>query len=419
MTPVGKGRIGIIVGGGPAPGINGVIGSVTIEAENIGYEVIGFNEGFKYLSRGERNFVNLTTDAVSRIHLTGGSILKTSRVNPTKDPKLMENVVKTLVGMNINHLVTIGGDDTAFSSARVSDYAKEVLGFDLSVVHVPKTIDDDLPLPDGIPTFGFQTAREIGSSLVENLNEDAKTTGRWYIIVMMGRTAGHLALGVGKSAGATVILIPEEFEAGVRLKKVADILAGSIIKRLTYDKPYGVAVVAEGLAEKIAKEDLADLANAERDAHGHVRLAEIDFSDIVKNAVKNVLKEFNVSITLVDKEIGYELRCAPPVAFDIEYTRNLGYAAVNFLKNGGNKAIISIQEEKIVPIPFDDVRDPVTGRTKIRLVNTDSLQYQIAREYMIRLDKNDFEDRESLERLANAAGVRPEEFKKRFEYVVK
>ena len=117
MTPVGKGRIGIIVGGGPAPGINGVIGSVTIEAENIGYEVIGFNEGFKYLSRGERNFVNLTTDAVSRIHLTGGSILKTSRVNPTKDPKLMENVVKTLVGMNINHLVTIGGDDTAFSSA--------------------------------------------------------------------------------------------------------------------------------------------------------------------------------------------------------------------------------------------------------------------------------------------------------------
>jgi len=419
MTPVGKGRIGIIVGGGPAPGINGVIGSVTIEAENIGYEVIGFNEGFKYLSRGERNFVNLTTDAVSRIHLTGGSILKTSRVNPTKDPKLMENVVKTLVGMNINHLVTIGGDDTAFSSARVSDYAKEVLGFDLSVVHVPKTIDDDLPLPDGIPTFGFQTAREIGSSLVENLNEDAKTTGRWYIIVMMGRTAGHLALGVGKSAGATVILIPEEFEAGVRLKKVADILAGSIIKRLTYDKPYGVAVVAEGLAEKIAKEDLADLANAERDAHGHVRLAEIDFSDIVKNAVKNVLKEFNVPITLVDKEIGYELRCAPPVAFDIEYTRNLGYAAVNFLKNGGNKAIISIQEEKIAPIPFDDVRDPVTGRTKIRLVNTDSLQYQIAREYMIRLDKNDFEDRESLERLANAAGVRPEEFKKRFEYVVK
>jgi len=135
--------------------------------------------------------------------------------------------------------------------------------------------------------------------------------------------------------------------------------------------------------------------------------------------VKNVLKEFNVPITLVDKEIGYELRCAPPVAFDIEYTRNLGYAAVNFLKNGGNKAIISIQEEKIVPIPFDDVRDPVTGRTKIRLVNTDSLQYQIAREYMIRLDKNDFEDRESLERLANAAGVRPEEFKKRFEYVVK
>jgi 6-phosphofructokinase 1 len=418
MSAAPRGIIGIVVGGGPAPGINGVISSVTIEAENNGFAVLGFYDGFSHLAMGERVYTELTIDKVSRIQGNGGSILRTARVNPTKDAKLLENVVKTLVGLNVTHLVTIGGDDTAFSASKVSDYAMETMGVDLHVVHVPKTIDNDLPLPDGVPTFGFQTAREIGTQLLKNLAEDAKTTGRWFLTVIMGRTAGHLALGVGKSAGATITIIPEEFAGAVRISTIADILACSIIKRLANGRPYGVAVLAEGLVEKIDKADLEIIEGVERDAHGHIRLAEVNFSDIIKRAVKKVLAEFGITMTLVDKEIGYELRCAPPVAFDVEYTRNLGYAAVEFLLQGGNKALISIQNERIVPIPFETIRDPRTGKTAVRLVDTQTVRYRIARKYMIRLEAEDLADPLALERLANVAGVKPQEFKARFEYLL-
>lgn len=410
--------MGIIVGGGPAPGINGVISSATIEAENNGFKVLGFLEGFRYLSEGEPHVMELSISNVSRIQGMGGSILKTSRVNPTKDPRLLENVVTSLIALNVTHLITIGGDDTAFSSARVAEYAKENMNYDLKTVHVPKTIDNDLPLPEGIPTFGFQTAREIGTRLIENLAEDSRTTGRWYLTVMMGRTAGHLALGVGKSAGATITLIPEEFGPEIRLSELADILAGSIIKRLAHGRNYGVAVLAEGIVEKIAKEDLTGIEGVERDEHGHVRLAEINFSDIVKRAVKKVLKEHSITMTLVDKEIGYELRCADPVAFDVEYTRNLGYAAVEFLLAGGSMAMISIQNEEIVPISFSSIRDPQTGKTAVRRVHTSSIFYRIARKYMIRLEKWDFAESPALDKLAGIAGLKPHQFRERFSYLV-
>jgi 6-phosphofructokinase 1 len=271
-----------------------------------------------------------------------------------------------------------------------------------------------LPLPEGVPTFGYQTAREIGAQLVKNLSEDAKTTRRWYFVIMMGRTAGHLALGVGKSAGATVTIIPEEFPGPVPLATIADILATSMIKRQAMGKPFGVAVIAEGLAERLTQEDLKFLENVERDAHGHVRLSEVDFGEIVKQATKKVLDECGIKTSIVDKEIGYELRCAPPVAFDVEYTRNLGYAAVKFLLDGGSKAMISIQGERIVPMPFDEIRDPKTGKTSVRRVNIESLQYQIAQKYMIKLNAADLADAGQCAKLAAAAGMTPEAFKKRF-----
>ncbi|MDD4600922.1 MAG: 6-phosphofructokinase, partial [Negativicutes bacterium] len=200
--------LAILCGGGPAPGINSVISSVTIEAINNGWDVLGIIDGFAHLSNGEKKTVPLSIDRVSRIHLDGGSILKTSRFNPTKNETYLRNTINTLIILGVTHLVTIGGDDTAYSAARLSDYAQKVLGIDLRVAHVPKTIDNDLPLPEGIPTFGFETARSLGAQIVSNLMEDAKTSGRWFFAVVMGRTAGHLALGIGKSAGATVTIIP-------------------------------------------------------------------------------------------------------------------------------------------------------------------------------------------------------------------
>ena len=419
MTSAQKGKIGIVVGGGPAPGINGVISSVTIAAINSGFEVVGFIEGFEHLGKGEPQFIPLTIDAVSRIQNRGGSILRTSRFNPTKDPQHLEAVVRNLILHKVTHLVTIGGDDTAFSSAKVADYAKEKMEVDLHVVHVPKTIDNDLPLPEGIPTFGYETAREIGTQLVKNLMEDSKTAHRWYLVVMMGRTAGHLALGVGKSGGATLTIIPEEFPETVRLSTLCDMIAAAIIKRLSNNRAYGVCVLAEGLVERIAPEDLKELESVERDEHGHIRLAEINFGEIIKKAVQKTLKDLSIKMTLVDKTIGYELRCAPPIAYDVEYTRNLGWAAVDFLKSGGSHAIISVQGDRIVPMFFQDVRDPKTGKTAVRRVNIDSLQYKIGCQYMARLEKSDFADEAALDRMATAANMKPSAFRERFAYLVK
>ena len=235
-------KLGILVGGGPAPGINAVIGAATIRAALEGVEVVAVEDGFEWIMQGDIEHVTpLTIEAVSRIHFRGGSHIGISRANPTKNPEHLENTVISLLRLNVSQLITIGGDDTAFSAMRLEERA----GGRIRVVHVPKTIDNDLDLPAYVDTFGFQTARHIGVEIVKNLMVDARTTSRWYFVIAMGRKAGHLALGIGKAAGATVTLIPEEFpEGGVRLKTLVDTLVGSIVKRLSYGRRDGVANIA-------------------------------------------------------------------------------------------------------------------------------------------------------------------------------
>src|SRR5216117_2203038 len=242
-----KRKLAILVGGGPAPGINGVISSATIEGVKQGFVVIGLRDGFKWLAQGDDTHrVVLGIDDVTGVNARGGSILGTSRTNPAKSQESMKNMLDVLRRLGITALVTIGGDDTAFSASNVHRQA----GGDIRVAHVPKTIDNDLPLPGSTPTFGFETARHLGTYVVRNLAEDAKTTSRWYLIVSMGRAAGHLALGIGKSAAATLTIIPEEFrDRRVTLDEVCDIIIGSIIKRRAEGSLYGIAVLAEGLIE--------------------------------------------------------------------------------------------------------------------------------------------------------------------------
>jgi len=249
-----KETIAIIVGGGPAPGINGVISAATIEAIKKGKKVIGIVGGFKSLFAGDKKKVlELTFDNVSKIHITGGSILRTSRDFPEKAKEHFRVLMSTLKAFKTRHLITIGGEGTLYMARWIEKEAKG----SIAVVHVPKTIDNDLPMPGGIPTFGYETARHWGVEIVENILEDARATGRWYFVTTMGRYTGHLALGIGKAAGATVTLIPEEFkEEKLSFKKVADILEGSIIKRLSIGKDYGVAILAEGIANKFAPEEI-------------------------------------------------------------------------------------------------------------------------------------------------------------------
>ncbi|MDH3732850.1 MAG: diphosphate--fructose-6-phosphate 1-phosphotransferase [Gemmatimonadota bacterium] len=413
--------VGILVGGGPAPGLNSAIGSAALKAIDEGCEVIGILDGWKHLVAGDAEQVRrLQRGDVSRIHTRGGSILRTSRANPTTTDADLDRTVATLRDIGITRLVTIGGDDTAYGARCVSDHAGEAI----RVAHVPKTIDNDLPLPGGRPTFGYETARQLGAHLVVNLMEDALTTGRWFFVVSMGRKAGHLSLGIGKAAGATLTLIPEEFGDGtLDLASVCDILEGAIVKRLAQGRPYGVAVIAEGIGEKVDPASLERLSGVEveHDSYGNIRLAEIPLQSILKAEVRRRFRDRGQSITITDLDLGYELRCAPPIPFDIDYTRTLGYGAVRFLLSdsvgeelrlGG---LVCLDDRgHLQVIPFDQLADPETGKTAIRLVDTESESYRVAREYMLRLESEDLEDPDILDGLATAIGSTPEEVRARF-----
>ncbi|HEV3144323.1 MAG TPA: 6-phosphofructokinase [Gemmataceae bacterium] len=476
-------RLGMLVGGGPAPGINGVISAVTIEARNRGMEVIGFRDGFQFLveenidwrqelAKGMQRSVasEATKVAYLRIRdvtsfaLKGGSILGTSRTNPAKKPEYMERVLAAFQALGIEHLVTIGGDDTAFSGSQVYAQAKGAI----RVAHVPKTIDNDLPLPESTPTFGFETARHYGVGIVRALAEDAKTTSRWYMIVTMGRAAGHLALGIGKAAATCLTIIPEEFldrevkegDERVKLQEICDIIIGSIIKRKCEGKPYGLVILAEGLIESIGETGLiralghkldryATVVRDEngnivrdehgnprlpRDDHGHLRLGEIEFGRIMRDQLAARMKQLGLkrlAPTFMDKDLGYELRCSDPIPYDSEYTRNLGYAAIKFFRMNESTqfgAIISFVGGKMELMPFEKYIDPVTKRLPTRIVNMDSESYEVAREYMMRLEHEDFQDDAELNRLADATYLpatdkepefrfTPEQFRQEFGYL--
>jgi len=408
-------RLGILVAGGPAPGINTVISAATIEAVNQGFEVIGIRDGFKHLVRRDRTALRpLAIDDVSRVHLLGGSILGTSRENPTKSAEATRSVVDMLNEAGITHLVTIGGDDTALSARIISERSNGAI----RSVHVPKTIDNDLPLPPHVPTFGFQTARHVGVEIVRNLMDDARSTRRWYVVVAMGRKAGHLALGIGKAAGATLTVVAEEFGSQyVPFATICDVVEGAIIKQRAMGRQFGLAVLAEGLIDKLDPGELAELQDVERDDHGHVRFAEVDLARKVKAEVQGRLGERGLRVTITNKNVGYELRCADPISFDAEYCRDLGYGAVRFLLGGGSGAMVTVQSGCLVPIPFDELVEPHSGKTKVRLVDINSERFRVARAYMIRLEAEDFAHAAWVDRLADAAHLTPGAFRHRFEYL--
>jgi len=339
----------------------------------------------------------------------------------------MQNIFTVFDKLGITALVTIGGDDTAFSASYVAKYNKGKI----KVAHVPKTIDNDLPLPGTAPTFGYETARHYGVHLVRNLMEDARTTSRWYLIVCMGRAAGHLALGIAKASAATLAIIPEEFrKRQCTVDEVCDIIIGSIIKRRAEGSQYGLVVLAEGLIEAMSEQGLVKslpegqierFGKIIRDEHGHLRLGEIEFGRLMKELLTHRLEKLGIKMAFIDKDLGYELRCADPIPFDAEYTRDLGYAAVKFLLSAEAKkygAIISFVDGKMIPLPFEKMLDPKTGRMQNRKVNVDGEAYECACAYMIRLERDDFENMKQLTKCAGVVGMTPEQFRERFGYLV-
>lgn len=375
-----RGLIGIVVSGGPAPGINSVISAAVKEAHNLGYRVKGLKNGFRAVSEGKSDaFIPLGLENTQRIARTGGSILGTSRFNPFSRNETKERFAQSLHEQGIDRLIVIGGEGSAWVSYRIS---QEIAG--LQVIHVPKTIDNDLILPNKHPSFGFETARYVGTNILNTLMVDAQTCERWFLVTSMGRKAGFLALGLGITSGASITLIPEEFaKKKPTVRDVATIILGSIKKSLKEGIPYGMAIIAEGILDELDSSTSEELEHCPRDEMGRIRYSLLDIAEVILPVLREECRREGLDIKFNTKNIGYELRCHDPVAFDIEYTTILGFGAVQGLDRGLSGVMVTKDFDNLGYQPLSEMIQE-DGSVRSRRVDLNSDLYDISRSFMVR-----------------------------------
>jgi len=364
-----KESIAILCGGGPAPGINAVISSVARVFLNSGYRVIGINGGYKGLLAENQKVEEIDYHFADRIHNVGGSALQMSRYKP----KAEEFSTKFFVDNNVKLLVTIGGDDTASTANRLSQFLKNN-NVKLQNIHVPKTIDNDLPLPEGISTFGYQSAKNEGVKIANTVYEDARTSGNWFIISAMGREAGHLAFGIGSSVRFPMIIIPEMFnKTKITINKIIRLIVSAIIKRKILGIDYGAAIISEGVFHFMTDKEIADTGiNFEYDSHGHPELGVVSKAHIFNLLLTKHLRELGVDTKSRPVELGYELRCIMPIAYDLMYCSLLGMGTKRLFDSGYTGCMVTADSMgNISPLFLKDVEDE-QGKVKPRLVNIES-----------------------------------------------
>lgn len=359
----------ILAGGGPAPGINTVICSVAKVFLRDGFRVLGLHDGYKNLFTENPTTLEIDFEMADRILGRGGSILRMSRYKPAD----MEFKTDFFVKNNIKLLVTIGGDDTASTANRIAKYLADKK-FPIQNIHVPKTIDNDLPLPDGQPTFGYESAKQEGVRIGRTIYEDARSSGNWFVISAMGREAGHLAFGIGTACHYPMIVIPEMFnKTKLTLDKITRLIISSIIKRKILNIPYGVAIVSEGVFHFMSDEDIeASGIQFTYDDHGHPELGNVSKAHIYNLLLQIKLKQLGITVKSRPVEMGYELRCIQPTAYDLQYCSYLGIGVKKLFDQGLTGCVVTSDSVgHIKPLFLKDVEDK-NGKVRTRMVNVNS-----------------------------------------------
>jgi len=361
-----KKSIVILAGGGPAPGINTVTASVAKVFLKDGYRVIGLHEGYKGLFAHKPSIIEFDFAICDKIMNQGGSLLIMSRHKPKDNEFKTDFFVKN----NVKLLVTIGGDDTASTANRISKFLAEN-NISIQNIHVPKTIDNDLPLPEGSPTFGYQTAKETGVKIATTVYEDARTSGNWFVVSAMGREAGHLAFGIGAACHYPMIIIPEMFnESRVSFDRIINLVISSIIKRKILGINYGAAIISEGVFHFMTNSEIeATNLSFTYDDHGHPELGNVSKAHIFNMLLQRRLKELNINVKSRPVELGYELRCVTPTAFDLLYCSLLGIGVKQLFEQGKTGCMVTSDPKgDIAPLYLKDVEDK-NGKVKPRLVD--------------------------------------------------
>ena len=379
----------ILAGGGPAPGINTVISSVSKIFLKNGFRVIGLHDGYKNLFTDNPSTIDINFEQADGILGRGGSVLRMSRYKPA-DPEFKTDF---FVKNNVQLLVTIGGDDTASTANRIANFLKD-RKFPIQNIHVPKTIDNDLPLPIGMPTFGYQSAKEEGVRIGRTIYEDARSSGNWFVISAMGREAGHLAFGIGASCHYPMIVIPEMFnKTKLTLDKITKLIVSSIVKRKILEIPYGVAIVSEGVFHFMSDEDIESSGiQFTYDDHGHPELGNVSKAHIYNILLQIKLKQLGINVKSRPVEMGYELRCLVPSAYDLQYCTFLGLGVKILFDQGLTGCVVTADTAgNVQPLFLKDVADK-NGKVKTRLVDMDANDAKMVfKDGLQYLTKNDIE----------------------------
>ena len=369
-----KDAVIILCGGGPAPGMNSVSMSVAKTFITKGYRVIGLHGGYSGLFSKNARTEDLTFAIADRYFNRGGSYLEMSRFKPT-DADFENNFNLDLFkDNNIKLLVTIGGDDTASTANRISKFLA-ARGYPIANIHCPKTIDNDLPLPANAPTFGYNSAKNEGAHLARTVYEDARTSGNWLVISAMGRTCGSLALGIGEATHCPMTIIPEMFnKTEICLDKVVKLSISAILKRKVMGINYGTIVAAEGLFHEFKAEEMeAAGVKFSYDDHGHPELGKVSKAVLFNDLLEAEYKKIGIKVKSRPVEIGYDVRCQDPVAYDLTYCTELAMGVYQLFSEGKTGCMVYVDAYgNVSPLYLADLQDPNTGKIPPRVVDINS-----------------------------------------------
>ena len=368
-----KDSIIILCGGGPAPGMNSVSMSVAKTFLSKGYRVLGLHGGYSGLFSKNARVEELDFFKADRYFNVGGSYLQMSRFKPT-DKDFEENFNLDLFkANNIKLLVTIGGDDTASTANRISKFLA-AKNYPIANIHCPKTIDNDLPLPNNAPTFGYNSAKNEGAHIAKTVYEDARTSGNWFVITAMGRTCGSLALGIGEASHSPMTIIPEMFnKTTMTLDKIIKLSVSAIIKRKILGVSYGTVVTAEGLDEGVMQEMVDAGVHFTFDEHGHPELGKISKAVIFSDLLDKECQKAGLKVKSRPVEIGYDVRCQEPVAYDLTYCTELAMGVYQLFSEGKTGCMVYVDSfGKVSPLYLKDLQDPETGKIPPRIVDINS-----------------------------------------------
>ncbi len=360
----------ILTGGGPAPGMNTVVGSITKTFIQNGYRVLGLHGGYKGLFSANPKFTELDFIIADSIFNRGGSYLMMSRYKPTEEDFQKNFNLDFFKKNNIQLLVTVGGDDTASTANRIAKFL-EVKNYSIANIHVPKTIDNDLPLPQNIPTFGYYSAKSEGTNIAATVYEDARTSGNWFVVSAMGRSAGHLALGIGATCHYPMIVIPEMFNrTAITAEKIINMAISSIIKRKIMGIPYGAIMISEGVFHELSHEELErEGVKFTYDEHGHPELGKVSKAQIFNEMLEKKLEKLGITVKSRPVEIGYEVRCVTPIAYDLMYCSQLGMGVYKLFSEGITGCMVYLDlNNNVKSLYLKDMQDS-SGKIPPRGVN--------------------------------------------------